>query len=127
MQDLEGKVALITGGSGGLGTAIATALADQGAAVAVADLPDRTSQVASLVSQLQTSRRAEAAGVALDVRRPASIRAAVDDTVARLGGLDIGICNAGVNVRKASLDVTEDDWDTVVDVNLRGVFFSAQA
>ena len=127
MQDLEGKVALITGGSGGLGTAIATALADQGAAVAVADLPDRTTQVASLVSQLQTSRRAEAAGVALDVRRPASIRAAVDDTVARLGGLDIGICNAGVNVRKASLDVTEDDWDTVVDVNLRGVFFSAQA
>ncbi|MBV9578369.1 MAG: SDR family oxidoreductase, partial [Chloroflexi bacterium] len=103
------------------------ALADQGAAVAVADLPDRTTQVASLVSQLQTSRRAEAAGVALDVRQPASIRAAVDDTVARLGGLDIGICNAGVNVRKASLDVTEDDWDTVVDVNLRGVFFSAQA
>ena len=63
----------------------------------------------------------------LDVRDPASIRAAVEDTVARLGGLDIGICNAGLNVRKASLEVTAEDWDTVLDVNLRGVFFSAQA
>jgi len=65
--------------------------------------------------------------VELDVRDPASIRAAVDDTVARLGGLHIGICNAGLNVRKASLEVTAEDWDTVLDVNLRGVFFTAQA
>ncbi|MBV9322432.1 MAG: SDR family oxidoreductase [Chloroflexi bacterium] len=127
MQDLEGKVAFVTGGSGGLGTAIATALARQGAAVAVADLPSRTSQVAALVGQLQTSGQAEAAGVELDVRAPASIRAAVEDTVARLGGLDIGVCNAGLNVRKPSLEVTEEDWDTVLDVNLRGVFFSAQS
>jgi NAD(P)-dependent dehydrogenase (short-subunit alcohol dehydrogenase family) len=127
MQDLEGKVAFITGGSGGLGKAMAEALADQGAAIAIADLPSRQSQVAELVSELQTGRRAEAAGVELDVRDPASIRAAVEDTVARLGGLDIGVCNAGLNVRKASLEVTEEDWDTVLDVNLRGVFFSAQA
>lgn len=127
MQDLEGKVAFITGGSGGLGSAIAAALADQGAAIAVADLPSRQSQVAELVGELQTGHRAEAAAVELDVRDPASIRAAVEDTVARLGGLDIGVCNAGLNVRKASLEVTADDWDTVLDVNLRGVFFTAQA
>jgi 2-deoxy-D-gluconate 3-dehydrogenase len=127
MQDLEGKVAFITGGSGGLGTAIATALAEQGAAVAVADLPGRKSQVAALVSQLQTASRAEACGVELDVRDPSSVRAAVEESVARLGGLDIGVCNAGLNVRKPSLEVTEADWDTVLDVNLRGVFFSAQA
>jgi 2-deoxy-D-gluconate 3-dehydrogenase len=127
MQPLDGKVAFITGGSGGLGQAISTALAEQGAAVAVADLPNRKAQIDALVSQLQTNGRTQAAGVVLDVRDPSSIRAAVDDTVAQLGGLDIGICNAGLNVRKSSLDVTEEDWDTVLDVNLRGVFFSAQA
>jgi 2-deoxy-D-gluconate 3-dehydrogenase len=127
MQDLEGKVAFVTGGSGGLGSAIASALAEQGAAVAVADLPGRRTQMAELVSQLQSRGQARAIGVDLDVRDPASIRAAVAATVDQLGGLDIGVCNAGLNVRKPSLDVTEDDWDTVMDVNLRGVFFSAQA
>ncbi len=126
MQDLEGRVAFVTGGSGGLGSAIATALAEQGAGVAVADLAGRKAQVDELVRELE-SRGAKALGVQLDVRDPASIRAAVEETVARLGGLDIGVCNAGLNVRKASLEVTEEDWDTVLDVNLRGVFFSAQA
>ncbi|HEY1293921.1 MAG TPA: glucose 1-dehydrogenase [Chloroflexota bacterium] len=127
MEDLDGKVAFVTGGSGGLGAAIATALADQGAAVAVADLPSRSAQVSALVDRLQSNRHAHAAGIELDVRHPSSIRAAVEQTVAQLGGLDIGVCNAGLNVRKPSLEVTEDDWDTVLDVNLRGVFFSAQA
>lgn len=124
---LRGKVAFITGGSGGLGTAIAAALAEQGAAIALADLPSRKSAVDELVNQLQTDARAEAAGVQLDVRDPSSIRAAVEDTVGQLGDIDIAVCNAGLNVRKASLDVTEEDWDSVLDVNLRGVFFSAQA
>jgi len=127
MQDLQGKVALVTGGSGGLGKAIAAALAEQGAAVALADLPSRKAEVDQVVDHMQTASRAEAIGVELDVRAPATIRAAVEETVARLGGLDFGVCNAGLNVRKASLDVTESDWDTVLDVNLRGVFFSAQA
>jgi 2-deoxy-D-gluconate 3-dehydrogenase len=127
MADLEGKIAFITGGSGGLGSAIATALAAQGAAIALADLPARRSQLESLASQLQSQSGCNAVGVQLDVRDPNSIRAAVDQTVARLGGVDIAICNAGLNVRKPSLEVTEDDWDSVLDVNLRGVFFSAQS
>jgi NAD(P)-dependent dehydrogenase (short-subunit alcohol dehydrogenase family) len=127
MDELQGKVAFITGGSGGLGKAIALAMAAQGAAVAVADLPSRKAQVDELVERLQTDGRTEAAGVHLDVRDPPSIRAAVEESVSRLGSLDIGVCNAGLNVRKASLEVTEEDWDTVLDVNLRGVFFSAQA
>lgn len=127
MQDLEGRVAFITGGSGGLGSAIAQTLAEQGASVALADLPSRKSQIDELVSKLQEAHHAEATGVELDVRQPASIRAAVEETIAQLGGLDIGVCNAGLNVRKASLEVTEEDWDTVADVNLRGVFFTAQA
>jgi NAD(P)-dependent dehydrogenase (short-subunit alcohol dehydrogenase family) len=127
MQDLQGKVAFVTGGGGGLGRAIAAALADQGAAVALADLPARKPEVDELVERMQTARRAEAIGVELDVRDSSTIKSALEETVARLGGLDFGVCNAGLNVRKASLEVTESDWDTVLDVNLRGVFFSAQA
>jgi 2-deoxy-D-gluconate 3-dehydrogenase len=66
-------------------------------------------------------------GVACDVRHRDSLQQAVADVEARLGGLDVMVCNAGVNVRRPALEVTEQDWDTVVDVNLRGVFFSAQA
>ena len=69
----------------------------------------------------------EALAVALDVRQPTSISAAVDETVNTLGGLDIMVCNAGLNVRGPALEVTEEGWDTVLDVNLKGVFFSAQA
>jgi 2-deoxy-D-gluconate 3-dehydrogenase len=127
MGDLEGKTAFITGGSGGLGSAIATALAAQGAAIALADLPARGAQLESLAGQLHTQFGRDVVGVHLDVRDPGSIRASVEQTVARLGGVDIAICNAGLNVRKPSLEVTEDDWDSVLDVNLRGVFFSAQA
>jgi 2-deoxy-D-gluconate 3-dehydrogenase len=63
----------------------------------------------------------------LDVRDPASIRQAVQRAAGGLGAVDIMVCNAGLNVRKPVLEITEDDWDAVVDVNLRGVFFSAQA
>src|SRR5919197_3794731 len=119
---LGGKVAFITGGAGGLGQAIAAACAEQGAAVALADLPARASELDVL-----TARLPRALGVHLDVRDPSTIAAAVQTTVDRLGAVDIVVCNAGLNVRKPSLEVTEADWDAVMDVNLRGVFFSAQA
>jgi NAD(P)-dependent dehydrogenase (short-subunit alcohol dehydrogenase family) len=119
---LGGKVAFITGAAGGLGQAIAAAFAEQGAAVALADLPARATELDVL-----TARLPRAIGVSLDVRDPSTIGAAVQTTVDRLGAVDIVVCNAGLNIRKPSLEVTEADWDTVVDVNLRGVFFSAQA
>ncbi|HLZ27072.1 MAG TPA: glucose 1-dehydrogenase [Chloroflexota bacterium] len=121
-MSLDGKVALVTGGAGGLGQAIATALSAQGAAVAVADLPARRRDVDALASNLP-----RAVGVSLDVTDAASIRAAVQATTSALGSLDVMVCNAGLNVRKPTLEVTEADWDAVLDVNLRGVFFSAQA
>jgi 2-dehydro-3-deoxy-D-gluconate 5-dehydrogenase len=120
---LDGRVAFVTGGSGGLGRAIASLLASRGANVAVADLPDRFAEASEVARALP----GEALAVRCDVRAPASIRSAVDEAVATLGGLDIMVCNAGVNVRRASLEVSESDWDAVLDVNLRGVFFTAQA
>jgi 2-deoxy-D-gluconate 3-dehydrogenase len=119
---LAGKVAFITGGTGGLGRAMAEAFAADGAAVALADLPERTRELDQLAARLP-----RAVGVTLDVRDPASIHRAVQTAAEELGSLDVMVCNAGLNVRKPSLEVTESDWDTVLDVNLRGVFFSAQA
>ncbi|MBV9173938.1 MAG: SDR family oxidoreductase [Chloroflexi bacterium] len=125
MDDLRGKVALITGGSGGFGRAIGAAFADRGASVALADLPNRATDVERVVGALR--EKTEACGIQIDVREVASIKSAVDETVATLGSVDIVVCNAGLNVRKTALEVSEADWDAVVDVNLRGVFFSAQA
>jgi NAD(P)-dependent dehydrogenase (short-subunit alcohol dehydrogenase family) len=121
-MSLNGKVALVTGGAGGLGQAIATALAADGAAVAVADLPARRDDVEAIARGLP-----RAVGVSLDVTDSASIRGAVQAAVKAFGSLDVMVCNAGLNVRKPTLEVTEADWDAVLDVNLRGVFFSAQA
>jgi 2-dehydro-3-deoxy-D-gluconate 5-dehydrogenase len=119
---LAGKVAFITGGTGGLGRAMVAAFAAQGAAVAIADVAERASQLDEIAGGLP-----RAVGVRLDVRDAASIRGAVEATVDSLGAVDIMVCNAGLNVRKPTLEITEEDWDAVLDVNLRGVFFSAQA
>ncbi len=119
---LANRVAFITGGAGALGQALAAAFSAQGAAVALADLPDRANDLDDVARRLP-----QALAVTLDVRDSASIRQAVEATVDALGAVDIMVCNAGLNVRVPALEVSAADWDTVLDVNLRGVFFSAQA
>jgi NAD(P)-dependent dehydrogenase (short-subunit alcohol dehydrogenase family) len=119
---MHGRVAFVTGGAGGLGQAIAAGFAAQGAAVVVADLHARRRDVDEVARGLP-----RAMGVSLDVTDSGSIRSAVHDAVSTLGSVDVMVCNAGLNVRKPTLEVTEADWDAVLDVNLRGVFFSAQA
>jgi 2-deoxy-D-gluconate 3-dehydrogenase len=121
-RELAGKVAFVTGAAGGLGQAIATAFNDMGAAVALADLAARADDLRAVASPFDT-----ATCVHLDVRQPETIRLAVQEAVDRLGAVDVMVCNAGLNVRKPALELTEEDWDAVLDVNLRGVFFSAQA
>jgi NAD(P)-dependent dehydrogenase (short-subunit alcohol dehydrogenase family) len=116
------RVAFVTGAAGGLGQAMCAAFAAEGTALALADLPARTAELEALATQFDN-----AVAVPVDVRQPETLRAATQATVERFGSLDVMVCNAGVNIRKSSLELTEEDWDTVVDVNLRGVFFSAQA
>jgi NAD(P)-dependent dehydrogenase (short-subunit alcohol dehydrogenase family) len=106
-----------------MGRAIASVLALRGARVAVADLPSRSAEFDAVLSGLET----QGISVACDVRQRAWTHDAVAEAAAALGGMDIVVCNAGVNVRRPSLEVSEEDWDTVLDVNLRGVFFTAQA
>jgi NAD(P)-dependent dehydrogenase (short-subunit alcohol dehydrogenase family) len=122
--DLEGQTALVTGASRGIGRAIALALADAGADVALG-LRDATtgSDVADEIGDLGRT----AFPVPMDVRDVEAIRAAVDRVVDRFGRLDILVNNAGLGPSAPAEEVTEENFDLTVDVNVRGVFFASQA
>jgi 3-oxoacyl-[acyl-carrier protein] reductase len=122
--DLTGKTALVTGASQGLGSRFAAVLAERGANVALA-----ARQVEKLEALKGEIEQAGGTGFAvrLDVNETASIEACLDDVEQGLGALDILINNAGIAVSKPVLEQTEEDWDKVVDTNLKGAFFVAQA
>jgi gluconate 5-dehydrogenase len=122
--DLSGQVALVTGASRGLGQYFARALARAGADIAITSRDQ--SKLADFAAEIEAlGRKTFSAG--LDVRDYASIQAAVAAIESHFGKIDILVNNAGCNVRKLALDVTWDDWNTVLDTNLRGSFFVAQA
>jgi len=121
---LDEQVALVTGASKGIGADLARALADAGARVAVA-ARDMTA-LEELAGEI-TAGGGEAFAVEMDVSSVASIRSAVDVVAARFGRLDILVNNAGLGANHPAEDVTEADWDEMIDVNLRGLFFACQA
>ena len=122
--DLRGRVALVTGASGGLGAHFAGVLAGAGARVAVA-----ARRVAACGAVCDAIRAAggEAAPLPLDVADAASARAAVAAVAERWGRLDVLVNNAGIAATAPALDLAEADWDAVVDTNLKGAFLVAQA
>jgi 2-deoxy-D-gluconate 3-dehydrogenase len=122
---LDRKVALVTGAGSGLGKAMALAMAESGADCVVTELPDK---MACLDPVCDAIRALGLRALGLPLRLPdlASIDALVTETVRGLGCIDILVNNAGVNIPKDALEVTEQDWDRVVDVNLKGVFFLSQ-
>ena len=121
---LDGKNALVTGASSGLGWRFATALAAAGARVAVA--ARRADRLETLKAEIErTGGRAHT--VTLDVTDVASVRAGVAAAAAALGPLDILVNNSGVSVTKRAGDVEETDYDFVMDTNAKGAFFVAQA
>jgi NAD(P)-dependent dehydrogenase (short-subunit alcohol dehydrogenase family) len=122
--DLTGSVALVTGASRGLGEGFARVLSNAGADVALTSRhPESLSRIKNEIESM--GRRAVA--VALDVRNEESIKAAVSEVESSLGRIDILVNNAGCNVRKPALDVTWEDWNLILETNLRGPFFVAQA
>jgi NAD(P)-dependent dehydrogenase (short-subunit alcohol dehydrogenase family) len=116
---LDGRVALVTGASRGIGHGLARALVAAGAKVAVAARSEpELRELAGSIGAL---------AVPLDVTDVASIRPAFDRVVGELGSLDILVNNAGVGANHPALDVTEADWDDMMAVNLKGLFFCCQA
>lgn len=122
--ELSGKVALVTGTSRGLGQYFARALARAGAHIAMTSRDEAS--LAAFAEEIE-ALGSRTCSVALDVRDVPSIREAVALVENQLGPIEILVNNAGCNIRKPALDVTLDDWNTILDTNLRGSFFVAQA
>ena len=121
---LKSKSALVTGAGGGLGGAIARRFATEGAAVLCTDrdLAKAEATVADITQSGGTAQAFQA-----DVAVAADCEAQVAETVARFGSIDIAVNNAGVSMHKLALDMTEDDWERVLRINLTGSFLTAQA
>jgi len=123
-QKLAGRVALITGASSGLGERFAEILSAAGATVALA--ARRTDRLQSLADRI-TASGGRAITVKLDVTDLPGIRAAVAEVESKLGKIDILLNNSGVNAQRKIIDVTEEDYDFMMDTNTKGAFFVAQA
>ena len=122
--DLKGKIAVVTGAGQGIGREIALLLAQEGATVVVAEYNPRTANaVAGEIKALD--------GLALayrvDIGDTASVRKMISDVVAQFGRLDVLVNNAGINNAAPFLEITEDKWDEMMKINLRGTFFCLQA
>ena len=123
-MQLEGKVAIVTGAGSGIGRAIALGLAREGALIVVSDIDgDRADAVAR---ELQVGGT-EAIGLSSDVANTEQVNAMVDEAVKRFGRLDILINNAGRAARGFVGQMTDEDWDAVIAVNLRGTFLCSRA
>jgi 3-oxoacyl-[acyl-carrier protein] reductase len=125
MSELTGKKALVTGASRGIGAAIARALADKGADVAIT-YAGNAERAQDVVSAIEAKGR-KAVAIQADSADPAAIKRSVDETVAALGGLDILVNNAGVALYNTIADFAVDDIDTLLRVNVRGPILTAQA
>jgi gluconate 5-dehydrogenase len=122
--DLTGRVALVTGTSRGLGQYFARALARAGADLILTSRDPET--LKPFQAEIEALGR-NALPLALDVRDHGSIQQMADAAMARHGRIDILVNNAGCNVRKPALEISWDDWNKVLDTNLRGTFFVSQA
>jgi 2-deoxy-D-gluconate 3-dehydrogenase len=122
--DLSGRVAIVTGGNGGIGLGMAKGMAEAGAAIVVAGRD--AAKNAAAVKEIQ-ALGATASAIAVDVLKEDSCRALIADTVKRHGRLDILVNNAGINIRKQPQEYTLAEWHKVLDSNLTSAFLCSHA
>jgi len=120
MRGLKGKNVLVTGGASGIGQATATRFLEEGCAVCVLD------RSAEARERVTTELPALTGVIEADVSNLEQVRVAVGEAIERMGSLDVVINNAGVSIRHDFLDITSEEWDEVLGVNLKGVFHVAQ-
>jgi 3-oxoacyl-[acyl-carrier protein] reductase len=125
MAVLKGRVALVTGGSRGIGRALAISLADAGAAVAINYL--ERADAATGVAESIRKQGGRAMVVGADVSKAAAVKAMVSDVERALGPIDVLVNNAGIGLVRAVDDLTEEDFDRTIAVNLKSVFLCTQA
>lgn len=121
---LKGSVAFITGGGGGIGRAIALLLGKKGISIAVADLNEKAAR--TVADEIQREGGASL-GVRVDVTQKTDITEAVHQANDRLGGVDILVNCAGVYSQTLVVEMTEEEWDRVININLKGTFLTSQA
>jgi NAD(P)-dependent dehydrogenase (short-subunit alcohol dehydrogenase family) len=124
LASLQGRSAVVTGGARGLGRAIARRLAEAGASVLIGDLDE--AGAAEAAAELGDAFGVSVHATHLDVADSRSVVAAADEAVRALGGIDIWVNNAGVYPSRRVLAMTDDDWDHVIGVNLRGTFIGCR-
>ncbi|WP_269580660.1 SDR family NAD(P)-dependent oxidoreductase [Roseibium sp. Sym1] len=122
--DVSGKTVLVSGGSRGIGLAVALAFAERGARVIITGRDETSLREACGSAEGSPERMTHAC---CDVADPATIQTCVDDVVAEFGRIDTLINCAGVNIRKPAVDYSPEEFDAIMDINLRGAFFMAQA
>ena len=123
---VDGKVALVTGGGSGIGRAVAEGLAHYGANVIITEITSKMEIGQKAAQEIVATTGQRAIALPLDLPSLPSIDAMVTQAVEGLGRIDILVNNAGIQIAKPALEVTEADWDAVLDTNLKGAFFVAQ-
>jgi len=118
LLSLSGKTAVVTGGASGIGLGAATLLSEYGAKIAIVDINPQGEEEAQKLRNLGR----EAIWLSCDVRSEEQVEKTVAEICQKFGGIDILLNNAGVTVRKTVKDLTEDEWDFVIDVGLKGTF-----
>lgn len=122
---LDGKSAFVTGGARGIGKSVATAFAEAGTDVAIVDVDIATAEATAAEIAAATGRRMTA--IACDVTDPEQVDRMVDEVVKTYGKLDVAFCNAGICINEAAENMTYAQWSKVININLTGVFLTAQA
>jgi len=122
---LDGKKIFVTGGARGIGKSVATAFAEAGADIAIVDLD--IDEATKTAKELEENNGIKSIAIKADVTNPKDVSAMIDTVLENFGRLDVAFCNAGICLNIPAEEMTFDQWKKVIDINLTGVFLTAQA